>query len=435
MVKMIDQMIDALKKKQTTMIVAFLSQNQTARKIYGIYARTRRQNEFSIPDIRPITVKKSQYDFERINLLLPSINKEHFFGGTYTALKLFDEITQKVNEDCKIRLIITDAPPNKEALAKFQYDKLSSTDEDSHSKRQIIFLKNDGKQGVFVTKKDKFIASAWWTAYRSQKIIEQQVKLYGQNDYKMVYIIQDFEPGFYNWSSYFALAESTYKSTIPTLAVFNSSLLKDFFKERNYFFYKDYFFEPQLNESLKQSIDQNINRRKKKIIIYGRPSVDRNCFPLIIEGLREWVLLQPIPSDWQLTSVGEKHPEIDFGNGIVLKSLGKLPLSEYAELLSESAIGVSFMVSPHPSYPPLEMAHSGVLTLTNSYANKNLSEFHENIASLQVLTPNAIAEALFTLTEKFVADPTAGPKGKSNMPYYTGHSCQFPFLDELIAAW
>ena len=183
---------------------------------------------------------------------MPSINREHFFGGTYTALKLFDEITQKVNADCKIRLIITNALPDKEALEKFHDYQLSSTDEDNHSKRQLIFLKNYGKQSVFVTKNDKFIASAWWTAYRSQKMIEQQIKLFGQNHYKMVYIIQDFEPGFYNWSSCFALAESTYQSKIPTIAVFNSSLLKDYFKERNYVFFKEYFFEPKLNEHLKR---------------------------------------------------------------------------------------------------------------------------------------------------------------------------------------
>ena len=81
------------------------------------------------------------------------------------------------------------------------------------------------------------------------------------------------------------------------------------------------------------------------------------------------------------------------------------------------------------------MAHSGLLTLTNSYANKNLSKLHENIISLQVLTPKAIAEALLTLTEKFVADPTVGLRGKSFMPYYTDNSCQFSFLDDLIAAW
>ncbi|MBN2568706.1 MAG: hypothetical protein JXB42_04680 [Deltaproteobacteria bacterium] len=434
MIKIIDQIIEALKKHRTSMIVASLSQNKAARKIYGVYARARRQKVFSIPDIKPITVKKSKYDFERINLLLPSINREHFFGGSYTALKLFDEITQKVAADCKIRLIITDASPDKEALEKFHHYHLSTTGE-SNSKRQLLFLDNYGKQSIFVTKNDKFIASAWWTAYRSQKIIEQQIKLYGQDDYKMIYIVQDFEPGFYNWSSHFALAESTYQSKIPTIAVFNSSLLKDFFKEREYVFFKDYFFEPQFHEYLKRYIPQNNNQRKKKIIIYGRPSVDRNCFPLIIEALREWVLLQPIPSDWQLLSVGEKHPSVDLGNRITLKSLGKLSLSEYAELLSESAIGVSFMVSPHPSYPPLEMAHSGLLTLTNSYANKNLSKLHENITSLQVLTPETIAEGLLALTKKFVADPTVGPRGKSSMPYYADSSCQFPFLDDLIAAW
>jgi O-antigen biosynthesis protein len=435
MVRIIDQIIAALKKNQRSRIVALLNKNQTARKLYGIYAKIQRQNVFSIPDIMPISARKSKYDFERINLLLPSINREHFFGGAYTALKLFDEITKKVTADCRIRLIITNASPNKEALEKFRRYQLLSADEDNDAEKQLIVLNNYEKQNVFVTKNDKFIASAWWTAYRSQHIIEQQIKLYGQNYYKMVYIIQDYEPGFYNWSSYFALAESTYQSKIPTIAVFNSSLLKDFFNERSYVFFKDYFFEPKFNEYLKQCIDRNNGQRKKKIIIYGRPSVDRNCFPLIIEALREWVLLQPIPGDWQLTSVGETHPAIDLGNGIILKSVGKLSLQEYAHLLSESAIGVSFMVSPHPSYPPLEMAHSGLLTLTNSYANKNLSKFHENVTSLQMLSPNAIAEALLILTNRFVTDSTVGLRGKSYMPHYTDSSYQFPFLDDLIAAF
>jgi len=435
MVRIIDPIIAALKKRRTSVPIAFLSRNQTARKIYGMYSRTRGQKAFSIPDITPISVRKSQYDFERINLLLPSINREHFFGGAYTALRLFDEIIQKVHADCKIRLIITNALPDKEALKRFRDYSLSSADEDNLSKRQLILLKDYGKPSVFVTKNDKFIASAWWTAYRSQKMIQQQIKLFGQNHYRMVYIIQDFEPSFYNWSSGFALAEATYQSGIPTIAVFNSSLLKDYFNERNYVFFKEYFFEPKLNEHLKRCMDRNRASRKKKIVIYGRPSVDRNCFPLIIEALREWVLLQPLPGDWQLTSVGEKHPAVDLGNGMILKSLGKLSLEKYAELLSESAIGISFMVSPHPSYPPLEMAHSGLLTLTNAYANKNLSAFHENIVSLPVLTPNAIAETLIILTEQFVANPMVGLRGKSYMPYYTDSSCQFPFLDDLIAAW
>ena len=41
-----------------------------------------------------------------------------------------------------------------------------------------------------------------------------------------------------------------------------------------------------------------------------------------------------------------------------------------------SAIGISLMVSPHPSYPPLEMAHLGMLVLTNGFGAKDLSTWH-----------------------------------------------------------
>jgi len=415
-------------------IVAVLRKNPVARKIYGIFARKQKDKLFSIPQIKPITVRKSRFDFERINLLLPSINKEHFFGGAYTALKLFDEMTQKVDGDCRVRLIITDAMPDSEALKKFDAYRLSASTEDNDEKRQLIFLNNCKKQRVYVTPKDKFVASAWWTAYRAQRIIEQQMALYGRaSRYKMAYIIQDFEPSFYNWSSHFALAESTYRSQIHTISVFNSSLLKDYFKERNYGFLKDFYFEPRLNEGLKQCIDPTRNQRKKQIIVYGRPSVDRNCFPLIVEALREWVFIQPDLGDWHVISVGERHSPVELGNGITLSSLGKLSLTAYAQLLSESAIGVSLMVSPHPSYPPLEMSHAGLLTLTNTYANKNLSKLHENVVSLSELSPTTIATALVKLTATYIADPTIGLSGKSFMSYYTDNSPQFPFSGELVA--
>ena len=52
---------------------------------------------------------------------------------------------------------------------------------------------------------------------------------------------------------------------------------------------------------------------------------------------------------------------------------GKASLDEYADHLNRAAVGVSLMVSPHPSYPPLEMAEAGVLAITNNYGSKDLS--------------------------------------------------------------
>lgn len=413
-------------------LILTIKKNPFTRKIFAVYKKITFTNSVSIPQIRPVRVQKSAYDFNRINLLIPSINKEHFFGGTSTALKLFGEIVEKVDRDVRVRIIITDAKPQKSALEHFNAYRHGPVNSDSDDKKQLVSFGSDSCPEIFVTAGDRFISTAWWTAYTALKIIEQQIALFGQKDQKLLYLIQDFEPSFYNWSSHYALAESTYRSAIPTMAVFNSSFLKEYFKNINYQFFKEYVFEPRLNPALIKWFAQGEQTRKKTIIFYGRPTVDRNCFPLIIEALRIWVRLQPNYNNWKIFSVGEKHPSIDLGNSQVVESMGKLSLSAYAKLLKESAIGISFMISPHPSYPPLEMAHFGLLTLTNSFAFKDLSKYHENIVSLERLTPDAVANALLKLTEKFANDPFSGPNGNSLIPAYTNDSNQFPFIDELL---
>ncbi|MNV97528.1 hypothetical protein D3C71_1926580 [compost metagenome] len=52
------------------------------------------------------------------------------------------------------------------------------------------------------------------------------------------------------------------------------------------------------------------------------------------------------------------------------------------------------MVSPHPSYPPLEMAAFGMGVVTNRYDNKRLDETMANVVSLDAMTPEAICRAL-----------------------------------------
>ena len=63
--------------------------------------------------------------------------------------------------------------------------------------------------------------------------------------------------------------------------------------------------------------------------------------------------------------------------------------------------GISLMVSPHPSYPPLEMSTFGIKTITNTYENKDLASFNSNIVSLSDMTPENIAKNLLLITNSF----------------------------------
>jgi O-antigen biosynthesis protein len=109
-----------------------------------------------------------------------------------------------------------------------------------------------------------------------------------------------------------------------------------------------------------------------------------------------------------------------------------LSLPHYARVLRDSAVGMSWMVSPHPSYPPLEMAHFGMWVLTNRFANKQPSAWHENLVSPTSLSPDAVGSCLTDLCQRVEADPMRGWLGRSYMPEYVGSTTPFPFVNELL---
>lgn len=109
--------------------------------------------------------------------------------------------------------------------------------------------------------------------------------------------------------------------------------------------------------------------------------------------MRKWGWADSRCADWRVLAVGELDSDVDLGP-FVLQALGKLSIDQYAELLSTSSLGISLMVSPHPSYPPLEMDAFGMSVITNRFANKDLSSSHANIVSLETMTPEAIAAEL-----------------------------------------
>lgn len=346
-----------------------------------------------IGEITPLNARVSTVTVKRLNLLVPSINQEHIFGGISTAIKFYEQLAAHLGYQS--RIITTDATPSMDDMSKFAKYTLVTNEEDIEGDYTIVPFSDRYGKTIPVGKNDVFMSTAWWTAYATHNLIRWQAQIYEQDIKKSLYFIQDFEPGFYAWSSRYALADSTYKIDLPQIAVFNTSLLRDYFKQNGYSFAEEYYFEPSLNEGLKeQLIKVKSFNKKKQILVYGRPSVERNAFELIIETLKIWVWQQPDIREWTIYSIGEKHANVDLGNNVTLKSLGKLTLQGYAELMIESYLGISLMISPHPSYPPLEMSTFGMKVITNTYGNKDIATFNDNIISLDNLSPQKMAHKI-----------------------------------------
>jgi hypothetical protein len=171
--------------------------------------------------------------------------------------------------------------------------------------------------------------------------------------------------------------------------------------------------------------------RDRTIVVYGRPETPRNGFPAIVDGLRAWYASDPQAGSWRVVSVGRKHEVFAIGPDLVLEPLGMLDLDAYADLLRSSAIGLSLMLSPHPSYPPLDMAHLGMVVLTNTFGDKDLSTWHTNIRSIDDVRAETIAAALTAACEGFLREPALGDRGVPLNPDYLSESPQFPFGAEL----
>lgn len=354
-------------------------------------------NSYRIPEIGEYTLRQTEYPRKRINLLVPSVNVEHVFGGISTALKFFERLCRESGYDS--RIILTDAEPHSAEIEQYHengYCYVSCEDESDEPMQLVAYANRFGKS-IPVSQNDYFMMTGWWTAHCIQEAYMLQEQSGGLRPNKFIYFIQDYEPGFYPWSSQYLLASATYRCSYDQIAVFNTSLLQDYMHTLGYHFYREYCFEPVLNDRLKSYFEQIAEKqikKKKQILLYGRPGTKRNAFELIVTALRKWVRMQTDVEEWEILSAGESFEPVLLGNDQVIRSVGKLSIEEYGKVLEESYAGISLMVSPHPSYPPLEMATFGVKVLTNTFANKRWDDFSENILPIEDVTAVGIAGQL-----------------------------------------
>ena len=382
-----------------------------------------------VPELHRVTPRRAvdTGSGPRLNLLLPTLNPARLFGGAKTALDLSDALAPFIAR----HRIITVTPVSNAGLAGLVGFQLVKAADDSPYSRQVVAIPRGEETTLAVGPEDIFLATFWTTAELAVRIATWQAVEFSQPIRPFGYLVQDFEPGFYPWSAQWALARRTYAGDVPTIAVINTSLLRDHLAGEGIRFAAEYTFEPRLATTLRPFLDEPPRERARRIVVYGRPETPRNAFPLVVDGLREWARTDPKSRGWKIVSAGRKHLSIDIAPGLRLKSLGKLELAAYGGLLRESAVGLSLMISPHPSYPPLDMAHLGMLVATNRFAAKDLSTWHQNIRSLASLSAEGIAAALRDLTDAFEADPGAGDRGAPLRPDFLAVGPLFPFAGEL----
>ena len=393
--------------------IDILKTSTVSKPIYKALKSNQNARKFKVDSINRFTPEKTDFSELRFNLILPTLRKTRVFAGISSALSFFQSITQG-NDNCRIIIIGDEQYDTKMTypVPGYKHNVLA--------KKQLLFAHDSNKVDIGIN--DIFIFTSWKTAFSFEPIITWQKNKFKIPNRKAIYLIQDFEPGFFSWSSEYVLAESTYSDNPnDIIAVFNSEELYNYFKENNYKFSFSYYFKPALNDRLKKKLlDRDLTKqttRKKRILIYGRPSEDRNAFEIIRYSLSCWSKQYPNAKDWEIISLGEGFSDIDLQNNRII-SKGKVTLDEYAEYMFSAYAAVSLMVSPHPSYPPLEMSTFGVRTITNKFVGKDLSSFNHNIISIDKCSPKLIVETLSRICDEF---DSYEPEMSLNEEYINGN--------------
>lgn len=381
-----------------------------------------------LSETKPFFCRAIENPRPRLNLLIPMVDQKMGYAGVSEAIRQFRAIGKKLGSEVELRIISTDVPFNNMTIPPSGFSISESLVDDRDMAVVPGFLR--GTEPLGLRENDIFIASAWWTAKQAYELIDAQAELFGDVGHRrMVYLIQDFEPGFYAWSTRWALAENTYRHPDRTIAVFNTPLLADFMTER-YTFSAVQTFLPMINEDLMIPDEDQMafDKRDKIVLLYARPHAERNCLEMIDAIVSYCVEDSPdFWSDWRFLAIGET-----FGPNLVssdrIEVLGRLSLEEYRGYLAKSRLGVSIMVSPHPSYPPLEMAANGIRVLTNTYDGKDLSKLHENLVSFTMFDPAVLARRL-----KAMAEGPATP-GKPLIDWFFDGGNNLDSVAEAVAA-
>lgn len=332
----------------------------------------------------------------RLNLLIPTADTSVGYAGVSEAIRLFTGTLAQLGASWSGRIIMTDVAPSNMFTPPLGFRLVDSFDESETAQKSVVNGCDRNREFLTLREQDVFVASAWWNAGQAFDLIKQAKKLYPSQLHrrKLLYLVQDDERGFNPWSTKFKLCDDTYNHVGETFAIFNTPLLERHFSCHS-LSSDSLTYEPPINAALTPGDITPFDARENWVLLYARPHAVRNGLDFLdaVVGtcLREdkgfW-------KDWKWIAIGEDFDGRSLKSSDHITVRGRLTLDEYREVLTKAKLGISLMVSPHPSYPPLEMAAHGVRVVANRFEDKDLSDLHTGIVSFSDFNPLAVSRLL-----------------------------------------
>jgi hypothetical protein len=329
--------------------------------------------------IAPLDLAVSQDAPRRVNLLIPTIDLDHFFGGYIATFNLARRLAER---GARVRVVTVDETPPLPRAWRRRVESFSGL-AGVLDRVEVAFARES--DGLEVSPADRFVATTWWTAH----VAHAAARTLGAE--RFLYLIQEHEPFTFPMGTYSALASESY--AFPHAALFSTELLRDWFRRHRLGVFADgdgasIAFENAITAIDPPSAGELGARRARRLLFYARPEphAARNLFELGVLALSRALEDGAFQSGWELHGIGtvELGRQVPLGGGASLELVPRADQEAYAEVLRAHDVGLALMYTPHPSLVPIEMASAGMLTVTNRFENKTPE-------ALAAISPNLIA--------------------------------------------
>jgi len=304
----------------------------------------------------------------RISLVTDSINKGSLYGGVGTSLIMAALVAQATQSRLRIITRTEPAQPAGLQIVLRTYG-ITLTHEVEFAYAPVA----DTSYEIDCFEGEQFITTSWWTTAATLASVRSQF---------VTYLLQEDERMFYAHGDEHMRCSQILGNT-DIRFIINTRLLFDHLVASGLDNIATHgmWFEPSFPHAVFRPRDREAGQ-KRQLLFYARPHNVRNLFYFGIELLEAAIDRGIVKLDeWDIVLVGKDIPKLRFDNGrYSAKRLENLSWTEYAELAGNTDLALCLMYTPHPSYPPFDLAASGAVVVTNRFGNKqDLSGYSKNI--------------------------------------------------------
>lgn len=313
----------------------------------------------------------------RVTMVTDGIDAGRLYGGIATAIILATLIARRLRGD--LRVVTRNDPPDAGAIGMILRTHGVAWDGNVEC---LYSPPGPGGRDIPIDREDLFVTTSWWTTRATRRAVLPE---------RVVYMLGEDERLFYPAGDDYLLCAETLSDPEIFYAV-NSHMLFDHLRA-NGLAPGGFAFEPAFPSLVYYPETRPSANQKRQFFFYGRPNNLRNLYwrglAAIAAAIEEGVFE---PEEWDFSFVGKDMNEMLLPRGVQPRIMNDASRDEYLKLVRQVDVGLSLIYTPHPSYPPFDLAASGAVVVTNRFGSSkvDLSQYSPNILCVEPTVPGLV---------------------------------------------